>query len=128
MTAGRPVAIPFCTAFGNSFEGKPLSRRILICNMKIVRFVSTIVLAACFALSPFSGAAADAKKAKPYTLKTCAVSDEKLGGMGDPYTFVHDGREVKLCCKGCLKDFKKDPAKYLKKVDEAEAKAAKKNS
>jgi YHS domain-containing protein len=60
-----------------------------------------------------------AKKVKPYPLTTCVVSGEKLGGdMGDPYVFVQDGQEVKLCCKSCLKDFKKDPAKYLKKIED----------
>ena len=62
-----------------------------------------------------------APKVKPYPLKTCVVSDEKFGGdMGDPYVFTYEGREVKLCCEGCLKDFKKNPAKYLKKMDAAE--------
>ena len=66
-----------------------------------------------------------AAKARAYPLKTCIVSDEKFGGdMGDPYVFTHEGREVKLCCKGCLDDFKKDAAKYVKKMEAAEAKAA----
>lgn len=70
--------------------------------------------------------AAAAAKAKPYPLKVCVVSDEKFGGdMGDPYIFIHEGREVKLCCKGCLDDFKKDSAKYVKKMEAAEAKDAK---
>jgi len=64
-------------------------------------------------------------KAKPYPLDKCVVSDEKLGEMGKPYVFKYEGREVQLCCKSCLKDFKKEPAKYLKKLDEAEAKAKK---
>ncbi len=38
---------------------------------------------------------------KPYPLDTCVVEDEKLGSMGDPYVFVHEGQELKLCCKGC---------------------------
>jgi YHS domain-containing protein len=42
--------------------------------------------------------------------------------MGDPYVFTHAGREVKLCCKACLKDFNKDPAKYVKKMEAAEKK------
>ncbi len=66
-----------------------------------------------------------APKAKPYPLKTCVVSGEKLGEMGDAYVFVHEGREIKLCCKGCLKDFKKDSAKYVKKLEAAEKKAKK---
>ncbi len=59
-----------------------------------------------------------AAKAKPYPLKTCIVSDEQLGGdHGEPYVFVHEGQEIKLCCKPCLKDFNKSPATYLKKLD-----------
>ena len=62
-----------------------------------------------------------AAKPKPYPLQTCVVSDEKFGGdMGEPYVFTHEGREIKLCCKSCLKDFKKASAKYVKKLDAAE--------
>jgi YHS domain-containing protein len=62
-----------------------------------------------------------AKKVKPYPLATCLVSGEKFGGdMGDPYVFVYEGREIKLCCKDCVKDFNKEPAKFLKKLDEAQ--------
>lgn len=55
-------------------------------------------------------------KAKPYPLDTCIVSDEKLGGMGKPFTFVYKDQEIKLCCKSCKKDFDKDPEKFLKKL------------
>ncbi len=72
------------------------------------------------------GFAADAKSdttaKKPYPLDKCIVSDEKLGEMGDPFVFVQDGQEIKLCCKSCQKDFKKDPTKYLKKLAKAEKK------
>jgi len=65
------------------------------------------------------------EKITPYTLKVCVVSGDKLGEMGKPYVFTNDTREVKLCCKDCLKTFKKEPAKYVKKIEEAEAKAKK---
>ncbi|MFN7139933.1 MAG: hypothetical protein ACK4UN_11405 [Limisphaerales bacterium] len=58
-----------------------------------------------------------AAKVKPYPLDTCVVADEKLGSMGEPYVFVHNGQELKLCCKGCLRSFNKEPAKYLKKLE-----------
>ena len=67
-----------------------------------------------FATSP-SAAAEDAQQ--PYPLDTCVVSGEKLGEMGDPYVFTHEGREVRLCCKQCLKKFNQDPEKYLKKLE-----------
>ena len=53
----------------------------------------------------------------PYLLSTCAVSGEKLGGMGDPIVKVYDGREVRFCCEGCIEDFEADPAAYWEKVD-----------
>jgi len=59
-----------------------------------------------------------APKPYPPSLTTCVVSGDKLGEMGKPYTFVKDGQEVKLCCKDCLKDFNKDPQKYLKMIQE----------
>jgi hypothetical protein len=96
--------------------------------MKTIRNITALALAATFLATPFVGMAAEAKsdaKAKPYPLKTCVVSGEKLGEMGKPYTFTHEGREIQLCCKDCLKDFKKDPAKFVKKLDEAEAKGKK---
>ena len=62
-------------------------------------------------------AGADAKTAaKPYTLEVCIVSGEKLGSMGKPFVFVHQGQEIKLCCSGCEDDFKKEPTKYLAKL------------
>ena len=62
-------------------------------------------------------AGTDAKTAaKPYTLDVCIVSGEKLGSMGAPVVYVHEGQEVKLCCKSCLPDFKKEPAKFLVKL------------
>ena len=33
-----------------------------------------------------------------------------------------DGTVVYLCCKDCVRDFKKDPEKYAKKVKAAENK------
>jgi YHS domain-containing protein len=67
------------------------------------------------------------EKPKPYPLKVCSVSDEKLGEMGDPFVFAYKGQEVKLCCSHCKKDFDKDPAKFMKKIeDAAKAEAAKK--
>jgi hypothetical protein len=39
-----------------------------------------------------------------------------------PHVFTYQGQEVKLCCKGCLKDFNKEPAKYIKKIEEAQKK------
>ena len=89
------------------------SKKITITFLTVALFTVAIAARAGDAKSePQTG------KPKPYPLTTCVVSGEKLGGdMGKPYVFTHEGREIKLCCKSCLKDFKKDPAKYLKKLD-----------
>lgn len=55
-----------------------------------------------------------------YPLKKCVVSDEDLGGMGKPVKVTHAGTDVYLCCKSCLKDFNKDPAKFVAKVKAAQ--------
>ncbi len=81
--------------------------------MKLIKLLLTTTLRA-----------ADSK-AKPYPLTTCVTDGEKLGSMGDPYVFTHAGREIKLCCKGCEGAFKKNSAKYLKQLDEAEKKSKK---
>ena len=68
------------------------------------------------------------KLKKDYPLTTCVVSDEKIGGsMGKGIDYLYkykvgDKEEVRLvrfCCNGCIKDFKKNPDKYLKKIDQA---------
>ncbi len=45
--------------------------------------------------------------------KKCPVMDEPLGSMGNPIKMRVKGRNVYLCCKGCIKKLKKEPAKYL---------------
>lgn len=90
--------------------------------------LSRNIPAAAFALLAFAAVASsfagpshpqskeEKKAVKDYPLDTCIVSGEKLGEMGKPVSFVHDGQEIKLCCKGCRKDFDKDPGKYLKEL------------
>ena len=46
----------------------------------------------------------------------CPVSGEELGSMGEPVVVTHEGKEVKLCCKSCIKKFNADPATYTAKV------------
>jgi hypothetical protein len=96
--------------------------------MKKLKILTAVTLALVYVAAPISLRAEDDKdkKVKPYPLDKCIVSDEKLGGMGKPFVFTYEGQEIKLCCKSCQKDFKKEPAKYLKKLKDAEAAKAKK--
>jgi hypothetical protein len=85
------------------------------------RVVGAGVLLGIVTLASAGPADGKGAKPKPYPLQTCVVSGEKFGGdMGSPHVFAYQGREIKLCCKSCLKDFNKEPAKFIKKLDEAE--------
>jgi YHS domain-containing protein len=48
--------------------------------------------------------------------------------MGKPVVIQYEGHEVQFCCPSCQKEFKKDPAKYLKKIDDAAKKPATQSS
>lgn len=52
-----------------------------------------------------------------YKAKTCPVSGEELGSMGEPVKLVVANQLIELCCKGCTKKAKADPAKYLAKIN-----------
>jgi len=82
--------------------------------------MKSIILAIAITTMGLVGAsyAADAAP-KPYPLTTCIVSGEALDSMGKPVIFTYEGQEVKLCCNQCKKDFDKDPAKFIKKIQEA---------
>jgi hypothetical protein len=70
-----------------------------------------------FILSLSASVTASASEAtvKPYPFKTCIVTDNDLGSMGDEKVIIYEGQEIKFCCAPCDKKFRKNPAKYLKK-------------
>lgn len=105
--------------------------------MHLKSLLHSSVLSATLLLSAPALVAASAEKSPApaqqpdaYPLKTCVVSDEALGSMGDYVTYVHKeagkpDRAIRLCCDGCIDDFKKEPAKFIAKLDAAaKAKAA----
>jgi YHS domain-containing protein len=101
---------------------------VMAFSPKVLGADSSMPMASCNMGSCCSGmattAVADAStNTVPDQLATCPVSGEKLNGdMGAPYVFVYQGQEVKLCCKGCKKDFDKNPDKYLKLIRAADKK------
>lgn len=83
--------------------------------------LTVLIASATFAAS--AAFAADPPAAKPvikaYPLDTCIVTGEKLGSMGAAIVMTTGDQEIKLCCKGCIKTYEKDPAKYLAKLTPA---------
>ncbi len=53
--------------------------------------------------------------AKAYPYQTCLVSGEKLGTSGKDVVLIHEGQELKFCCRNCLKKFRAAPRKYMEK-------------
>ena len=49
--------------------------------------------------------------------KICPVSGERVDSM-DPVTCEYEGKIYNFCCSGCMGEFKKDPKKYIKIVEE----------
>lgn len=60
--------------------------------------------------------AAIEKQKAAYPLKSCVVSKEPLGGMGEPVDMVIGHRLVRLCCDGCLERLRRDPLTFLAAV------------
>ena len=63
---------------------------------------------------PPSGTGA-AKGADVVEQKTCPV----MGGVINKKHYAdYNGRRIYFCCPACIETFKKDPEKYIRKVDE----------
>jgi len=45
--------------------------------------------------------------------KNCPVMGESLNAMGGPWKVNVQGRDVFVCCKGCINKLQQNPAKYL---------------
>jgi YHS domain-containing protein len=68
------------------------------------------------------------KQQKPYyPLDTCVVMGDSLAESEDTAVDqVYGNRLVRFCCKMCIKEFDKDPKKFVQKLDEAAAQAQRK--
>ena len=94
--------------------------------------ISVALLTSASADEKPADAEARAKARAAYPTPNCVVSGEHLeGGKIVEYVYKQEGkpdRLVRLCCNKCVARFKGNPAKYLEKLDAAEAaKAARKN-
>ena len=70
-------------------------------------------------LIPLGAVATPSSEQAPYPLDKCIVTGETLGEHGDVVIKEYDGREIRFCCKMCVKDFEKDQASFMQKLDDA---------
>ncbi|MDO8662956.1 MAG: YHS domain-containing protein [Candidatus Omnitrophota bacterium] len=64
-----------------------------------------------------TGATKEVQKAVNVGNKICPVSDEKINEK-TKVTYEYQGKIYNFCCPMCIDPFKKDPEKYIKKVEE----------
>lgn len=77
--------------------------------MKFTLKLMTVIALATATL----GATADEQKAKPQ--ETCPVMKGKINKA----LYVDaEGKRIYVCCKGCIATIKKDPKKYIKKLED----------
>ena len=81
-------------------------------NESAIAFLAAVFLGSAFAF-------ADSCVPNSYPLSKCVVSGENLGEHGTPVKVTSEGTDVYFCCKSCLKDFNKDPKKFVKMVTDA---------
>ena len=75
--------------------------------------IMLVLVAAALLASPLF--AEEKKKEEPTPQTTCPV----MGGEIVKSIYAdHDGKRVYFCCGGCPGTFKKDPAKYIKKLED----------
>ena len=97
--------------------GEPVN---VIHNNRLVRFccsgcIGTFRDKAAQFLSRLDAAVIEKHK-KDYALKTCPVSGEDLGGMGEVVQRVVANQLVRLCCTGRVDGLNRNPAEVLAKV------------
>ena len=108
---------------------KSCLHRLIVTSAIIIGFGFNALAAENKSVSP-ADTALIAKARTTYALKTCLVSGEDLGAMGEATAYIHrvagqPDRVVFFCCDGCSDDFKKEPAKFLAKLDAAAKSAPK---
>lgn len=123
-----------CVTSGEKFGGDMGEPIDMVYGNRLVRFCCS----GCIAdfkkdpakyLAKIDAAALEASKKNPPKEGVCPVSGDQFGGdMGEPVNYLFAGRVIKLCCKGCVKDFEKNPAKYLAQMDQPEQAPAKTDS
>jgi YHS domain-containing protein len=82
-------------------------------EMMLGKMIVVMLLAVGLVCSGYALAADNPDKDKPQTV--CPV----LGGKIDKNVYTdYQGKRIYFCCSGCIDEFKKNPAKYLKQMEE----------
>jgi YHS domain-containing protein len=77
-----------------------------------MKYVKTLTLAAVI-IALIGGYSLAEVTPKPQTI--CPV----MGGKIDKNIYTdYEGKRVYFCCPACIPEFKKDPAKYIKKLED----------
>lgn len=66
---------------------------------------------------PSHGASRDRFAPSARVQRLCPVTGEELGSMGRPIPVNVRGRTIYVCCEPCVNAVRRDPDKYLRKVD-----------
>jgi YHS domain-containing protein len=94
-------------------EKKEVDRMKMLCGMLIAVVMTGVLVAGGWARAEGTNAVVETKAVKHQTI--CPV-------MGEPINkkmFVdHEGKRIYVCCGACVKKVKKDPAKYIKEMED----------
>lgn len=58
------------------------------------------------------------EQSRMYPTVMCVLSGEHLTDRGPIVDYVHNNRLVRFCCRGCVRGFRRDPAKTLAALDQ----------
>jgi len=115
--------------YPNNKEEEEMKR--VVCLSALSFFVfgvigSPLAMDACCAAEhkDASHAAHDKSEAVDVGNKICPVTGEKIGEETKA-TYEHEGKIYNFCCPMCIGNFKKNPEKYSKKIEEEKAKEKK---
>jgi len=114
----RKVAYPKAKAVGNQtcpLTGKPVDPKISVDFQGHSVGVCCKRCAKAFMKEPRKRLAlARNPKLKLVGNKICPVMAAEKEAVSDDCFLIHDGRIINLCCEGCVEDFNKNPARYVK--------------
>lgn len=79
--------------------------------------IVTLKIEASFGAKDHRKTSLDVKTEKliQYPLDYCLITNEKIIEK-EMILLIHEGYEFQLCCKGCVKDFRAEPQKYLQQI------------